>query len=101
MNTSDTSTHASTSQQRAAAGTQFLVAHTQIHNAVKNMRDAVRALTDDPAYVMSMGVVLDSMVTANAEMSRMLRVACDHKHWTFKEHGRLCTFGTMMRDFGD
>lgn len=27
--------------------------------------------------------------------------ACDHKHWNFREHGRVCTCGKFMADFGD
>lgn len=27
--------------------------------------------------------------------------SCDHRHYEFKKHGRYCTFGTIMADFGD
>jgi hypothetical protein len=26
---------------------------------------------------------------------------CNHQHWTFKQHGRMCTCGAVMQDFGD
>lgn len=26
---------------------------------------------------------------------------CDHRHWSFRTHGRLCSCGLMMADFGD
>jgi len=26
---------------------------------------------------------------------------CDHKHYSFEKHGRYCTCGTIMCDFGD
>ena len=26
---------------------------------------------------------------------------CDHKHWTFEKHGRRCSCGAWMVDFGD
>jgi hypothetical protein len=27
--------------------------------------------------------------------------SCDHKHYDFKKHGRYCTCGSIMVDFGD
>lgn len=27
--------------------------------------------------------------------------SCDHAHYKFKEHGRYCTCGTIIVDFGD
>lgn len=27
--------------------------------------------------------------------------SCDHKHYSFEKHGRHCTCGTIMVDFGD
>ena len=26
---------------------------------------------------------------------------CDHKHWSFKTHGRACSCGVYVMDFGD
>jgi len=26
---------------------------------------------------------------------------CTHSHWSFDKHGRICTCGTMIVDFGD
>jgi hypothetical protein len=26
---------------------------------------------------------------------------CDHKHYSFAKHGRVCTCGAMMKDWGD
>jgi hypothetical protein len=28
-------------------------------------------------------------------------ITCNHLHYRFKEHGRYCTCGTAMCDFGD
>lgn len=29
------------------------------------------------------------------------REDCDHAHWSFATHGRICSCGAMMLDFGD
>jgi len=32
---------------------------------------------------------------------RVMDARCTHTHWNFKQHGRMCTCGTLMLDFGD
>lgn len=29
------------------------------------------------------------------------KAPCDHSQWSFKTHGRICSCGTLMVDFGD
>lgn len=40
-----------------------------------------------------------------AALTRELEAArgkpCDHAHWTFATHGRICSCGVHMADFGD
>ena len=30
-----------------------------------------------------------------------LTESCDHSHWSFAKHGRRCTCGALMEDWGD
>jgi hypothetical protein len=45
----------------------------------------------------------DDLETAlrNAGYAPGTKPACNHMHWTFQQHGRRCTCGVSMVDFGD
>jgi hypothetical protein len=71
-------------------------------------QDKVKTYTE----AMIDGVWIDGQVRYRAhaeETEKKFRAAghkpenkdCDHQHWKFDVHGRYCTCGTVMVDFGD
>ena len=38
---------------------------------------------------------------SNTRPAEPEKVPCDHSHWSFKTHGRICSCGTTMVDPGD
>ena len=68
-------------QEHAMALTKFIIAH-------------------DPQTIL---VLLDRIeeLEAKLKMTRVSDGKCMHIHWAFTTHGRYCSCGIMMQDFGD
>lgn len=118
-------------QKRNQASQQFFTAYTRLALAVDQMREQMRAnlhvvapdyqfwskLIEEFNVIergqIGFGVILDQFLPPRppnaAEYDKKFVRAghqaenrlCDHKHYRFEQHGRICTCGTMMCDFGD
>lgn len=128
MNTDTIASTAEASEkQRNKAAQKFFTAQASLIVATEAMVDTVYAVTQDPARQTSLDTLLGQIAAKQVELATLLdsflsprhpnaaaydlkfvragheaeNRLCNHSHYDFKKHGRFCTCGTVMCDFGD